>query len=815
MMATTSGETVLPKPHSLQTRFLVGLLIIMACVGGLSAFSLDNHLRRLMENEARDRATLIMAQAEAVQSYVRRTLRPAMYDALPDDMFVIEAMSSSYVTRAVMSDENMSGDRFIYRRVAEGARNPDFEASDLELGIVRRFLEDKNLARIEEIAPYKGQKRFVTARPVYFEDACLRCHGDPEQAPGALLNIYGRERGFWRKTGELAGITLVALPLDRAVSGVREAVTSFAVLFGGGMLLLFLVIQIFFNRLVVHNLRRMGALMQRQFSGDADADLFDTLHRYDEIEDLMTGLESVAARLRSAREQLRRYAANLENMVEERTSELATEATARRDDVELFVALLDSLNRHAGKSELLSASLELVARRFGADRAAYSCVLSNSEHRAWPKGASLPALPADWQELVTEQKTRLDVDAWHIPVQTSETTRGLISLYWSGQASQGLRPADPRTVELARAVGRQLGVAIDNIEAMDNLLRQNALLDSVFESISDPLMLLDSEGRPLLTNHTAEMLLQSPEAEEVRRCLRDLTTPHPQAGESEVRDLALPDGRSFSVHSYAITGRPERRGQVIYLRETTEERRMLERAQQQEELAAAGKLSAGVAHEINNPLGVILCHAELLRDGLEGQARADLDMIIKHTELAQKVLRDMLDFSRTKHVRTGTCDVNEAVSGLADVFRPRLNAQRVSLEMSLGDAPLPIRGDRDVLEQVLTNILINALDALESAYGEKGGGSIVISANRSRGEALIRIADTGPGIPEEHLKRVFDPFFTTKEVGRGTGLGLSVVFGLVQDLGGRIEVRNAGEAEGGAEFLIFFPVLDTESEEPR
>jgi len=799
---------VLPKPHSLQTRFLIGLLIMMVCVGGLSALSLDNHLRLLMENEARDRASLIMAQAEAVQSYVRRTLRPAMFDVLPDDMFVIEAMSSSYVTRAVMSDESMSGDRFIYRRVAEGARNPDFEAVDLEHDLVRRFQEDKGLDRIVEIVPYQGQERFITAKPVYFETACLRCHGDPDKAPKAMLTLYGRDRGFWREAGDLAGITLVALPLDHAVSGVREAVTSFAVLFGSSMLVLFLVIQIFFNRLVIHNIRRMGALMQRQFSGDADAQLFDTLHGYDEIDDLMAGLESVAGHLRSAREQLRQYAANLEDMVEARTADLSAEAMARRADVELFVALLDRLNRHAGKSELLAASLELVARRFGADRAVYSCVLSTSEHHAWPRDASLPALPPDWQELVTEQTTRLDGDVWYIPIQTSETTRGLLRLYWNSAPATG-----PHTLDLVRAVGRQLGVAMDNVDAMDSLLRQNALLDSVFESISDPLLLLDTEGRPVLTNPSAGRLLQAPGAELVRDNLKDLAATFRREGPAEAYDMELPDGRSFSVNAYAITGRAERRGQVIYLRETTEERRMLERAQQQEKLAAVGKLAAGLAHEINNPLGVILCHAELLRDEAQGQARADLDMIIKHTEQAQKVLRDMLDFSRTKPTRTGRCEINETLSGLADVFRPRLKSLGVCLEMSLSDTPLPMLGDRDVLGQILTNILLNALDALESVNGQQGGGVIAIATESVRREIVVRIADTGPGIPEEHLKRVFDPFFTTKDVGCGTGLGLSVVFGLVQDLNGRIEVRNAREAEGGAEFLLFFPLLGHEQED--
>lgn len=800
---------MLPKPHSLQTRFLIGLLIMMACVGGLSAFSLNNHLRLLMENEARDRAALILAQAEAIQSYVRNTLRPALYGVLSEDQFIIEGMSSSFVTRAIMSEPSMVHDRFLYRRVTRGARNPAYEARDKEVELLERFRGDSALSKLEEIAVLEGESRFITAKPVYFEPACLRCHGDPDLAPRALTDLYGRERGFWRSSGELAGMTMVALPLNQAVSGVRDAVMSFAVLFGVSMMGLFLVIQMFFNRLVVHNMKRMGAVMHQHFSDETDAELFDHLHRQDEIEDLMAGLEALIGHLHDAREQLRQYAANLETMVEARTVDLATEANARQADVELFVSLLDGLNAHAGKSELLGASLALVARRFGADMAAYACVLGVSDRHVWPADREVPALPGDWTVLVAEGLPRLTPEAWYIPVQTAETSRGLLSLYWGEPARVG-----SRAVELAQAVGQQIGVVMDNIEAMDNLLRQNALLDSIFEGISDPLLLLDAEGHPRLANSSAKSLFR---AEFMGDAVFDSEKLRALSGGQET--LNLPDGRSFSVHSYALTGRKDGGGHVVYLRETTDEKRMLERAQQQEKLAAVGKLAAGLAHEINNPLGVILCHAELLRDAAEdAQARADVEMIVRHTEQAQKVLRDLLDFSRLKVAKLGPCDLDQVVAGMADIFRPRLRSQRVRLELDLssssrGEALPDIRADRDVLEQIFTNILINALDALEGSAGALGGGLIRIRTWHQDDEVLASIADSGPGIPEEHLARIFDPFFTTKDVGRGTGLGLSVVFGLMRDMGGRIEVQSTRTVTGGAEFVLSFPIMDESLQE--
>lgn len=722
-----------------------------------------------------------------------------MYDTLKNDEFVIEAMSTSYVTRRVASDLNTAKDQYVYRRVALEPRNTDYAANELEQSLIHYFQNNPEQHIYNRFQVVADEEVFLSARPVVFEERCLSCHGDPASAPAVLLERYGGVRGFGRTAGEVAGLDMLIIPVERDRSAIQQASVFFILILGCGALTILGVNHFFFDRIIAQNLNRMSSLLRMRFPSEADQTLGQGT---DNTEGMLKSMERFADHLHAVKAQLATHAATLEERVAERTAELTCLANDHRADVELFVSLLDGLNQHASKSSLLAVSLEMIARRFAASQAVYVCVLSSSEYHAWPRGTKMPDLPADWQILLTDDTIRFESQAWHVPVQTSEATRGLLCLYWSQP-----QPVGPRSEELALAVGRQLGVAMDNIEALDNLLRQNALLDSIIEGITDPLMLLDADGGSMLANSSARELLARAESadapggwKQIHRLTRDATDV-----------LKLSDGRSFSVHTYALAQHNDRAGHVVYLRETTEERRMIERVQQQEKLAAVGKLAAGLAHEINNPLGVILCHAELLRDAARDRDKNDLDMIIRHTEQAQKVLRDLLDFSRPKTNEPGFCDLDEVVGGLAAVFRPRLRTSRVTLEMQLSsqtDAGIlpPARADRDVLEQIFTNILINGLDALEGAHGEFGGGRITIRTWLNDEEILVRIADSGPGIPDGHLNRVFDPFFTTKEVGRGTGLGLSVVFGLVRDLGGRIAVGNVPDEEGGAEFVLAVPV---------
>lgn len=797
-------------PHTIQSKFLAGLGLAMALMVGFFALVLSMHLGRLMEGEAREKAALILSQVEAVQGYVRSTLRPAMYRLLPEDQFVLEAMSTSFVTRAVMSDQNLSREAFTYRRVGIGARNPDYEADDSERAYIERFASDKSLTRMEEFVEIKGERHFVTARPQRFEAACLRCHGDPAEAPRELLDKYGATRGFGRKVGELAGIDLVRLKVQRDVGGIREATLSFALLFAGGILVLFLTIQGFFHRLVVQSLRRVTGVMRRLFPEEAAGEAAtkeaaaaqEAAAQDDEIEGLLHGFESFAQQLKRARQDLTEYAATLEDKVAVRTEALTGLADERRADVALFVALLNTLNESQSKKEMLDQALALTAGRFGASRATYVCVLSASEHAAWPDPAGPLALPADWHDLVASGEPRLEELAWHIPVQTSGTSRGLLSLFWAAPQEKSGRLAD-----LARAIGQQLGIAMENLEALDTLLRQNSLLSSIFEGIADPLLLLDSGGAVLLANSTARSLAASLGGGAADAGFAALVERLGQATGRGGRGLfELPGGRIFEASLYPLAESGGRRS-VASLREVTAERRMEGQMRRSERIVAVGRLAAGLAHEINNPLGVIRCYAELLQDGRQDdpQAQKDLEVILKHTDQARRVLRDLLDFARPRQAEPGPSNLAGVAAATLEVLKPRGRSATSSLSLEAPDALPLVAAGSEALEHILTNLVMNALDAV----AERPDGAVRVRLSPAQGQGgapmvELCVEDNGPGIAPEHLDRVFDPFFTTKDVGKGTGLGLAVVFGLVRDLEGQVEVESRPGA--GARFRVRLPV---------
>ncbi|MDP2849257.1 MAG: DUF3365 domain-containing protein [Humidesulfovibrio sp.] len=798
-------------PHTLQTKFLAGLGLVMALLVGFFALTLNLHLERLMEGEARAKAALILSQVEAVQGYVRATLRPAMYRLLPDNQFVLEAMSTSYVTRGIMSDQNLTKEAFTYRRVGVGARNPDYEADQRERGFIATFEADPELVRLEEFVEIDGEQNFITARPQRFEAACLRCHGDPAEAPRELIARYGPERGFGREVGQLAGIDLVRLKVQRDVGDIRDATLSFALLFATGILVLFLVIQGFFHRLVVQSLRRVTGVMRRLFPEEAkEAKALPPGD--DEIEDILHGFEAFAQHLRQARLDLTEYAATLEDKVAARTAAISHLADERRADVALFVALLNSLNESQNKNQMLVAALALTAQRFGANRAGYICVLGASDYASWPEPDAAPDLPDDWHDLVAAGDPRLTPRAWYIPVQTSGTSRGLLCLHWDTSQEKSVRLAD-----LARAIGQQLGIAMENLDALDSLLRQNDLLSSIFEGIADPLLLLDTGGAVLLANTTARNLAASLPAPSPTRSgsdaprgghgfdgLRDLLTL--ATGSGGRGEFELADGRIFETSLYPIPQPGGGLRHVASLREVTTERRMEGQMRRNERIVAVGQLAAGLAHEINNPLGVIRCYAELLQASQqETQAQADLEVIMRHTDQARRVVRDLLDFARPRPVEPGPSDLHAVAASTLEVLKPRGKNNMATLSLEAEPGLPQVAAGAEALEHILTNLAMNALDAVAGKSGEAGQVHVRL---RPHGEMVeLSVCDNGPGIASEHLDRVFDPFFTTKAVGKGTGLGLAVVYSLVRDLDGSIEVENA--PSGGACFRVLLPAART------
>lgn len=249
------------------------------------------------------------------------------------------------------------------------------------------------------------------------------------------------------------------------------------------------------------------------------------------------------------------------------------------------------------------------------------------------------------------------------------------------------------------------------------------------------------------------------------------------------------DGRRW-IHLVKIPVRGADGGVIGLLcsgRDITEFKKFQERITQSQKMEAVGQLTAGIAHEINTPLGIILGYAQLLLEDVEkdSQLHADLQTIEKHAQVCRKIVSDLLRFSRQSESRMIPLDINAVIEDALTVVEHTFSLERVRVEKSLKAGIPQVLGDEEKLKQAVVNLLNNAFDAIGS------DGTIVISSSsRGENEVLFSVADSGRGIPQKNLDKIFDPFFTTKGVGKGTGLGLSVTFGIVRDHGGTIEVQS-------------------------
>lgn len=221
---------------------------------------------------------------------------------------------------------------------------------------------------------------------------------------------------------------------------------------------------------------------------------------------------------------------------------------------------------------------------------------------------------------------------------------------------------------------------------------------------------------------------------------------------------------------------------------------------QSEKMAAIGQLSAGLAHEVKNPLAGILGYAQLTRRSLKDPEviTRNLDVIERETRRCTDIISNLMRFARQEPGERIATDINVAVSRAIALVDHQLGLHKVRIERVLQDGLPLISCNANQLQQVVMNLLINAQQVMEPA-----GGTVHVRTRMNEAALIIEVDDTGPGVPLEMRARIFDPFFTTKQAGQGTGLGLSVSYGLIRDHGGDIRVSDA--PGGGARFTISLP----------
>lgn len=276
---------------------------------------------------------------------------------------------------------------------------------------------------------------------------------------------------------------------------------------------------------------------------------------------------------------------------------------------------------------------------------------------------------------------------------------------------------------------------------------------------------------------------------------------------SEEFDLVLENGAHRRVLlSGSLARNPAEEGETIhFLIKDIEQRRLMQKQMAQaDKLASIGELSSGIAHEINNPLGIILGYTQLLlrNEDLQSDRYNDLKTIEKHVQSCKSIVEDLLNFARTSSPQKERLDIHAVIEDVIGFVRHHSNLETIQIETVFAGKLPPVVMDEKKIKQVLINLLMNAIHAV----ARKGTIKLTTGLNESGSRVMVEVSDTGHGITQENLSRIFDPFFTTKPTGEGTGLGLSVSYGIIKGHGGNITVKS--EPGQGAAFTLFLPVTE-------
>jgi PAS domain S-box-containing protein len=390
-----------------------------------------------------------------------------------------------------------------------------------------------------------------------------------------------------------------------------------------------------------------------------------------------------------------------------------------------------------------------------------------------------------------------------------------------------MEPLNSEEVDLLEALAAQAATAIMNgrlysslQEKAQELQRLTDYNENILESMDSGILVLDLEGQVARWNRAMESLYGRPREEVLGRTLDDI---FPQAfmealrgslvlGRSEEAEIAhifklhLPgaEGRSVmvnvSVAPFQI-GSGERCGTVLILEDVTARVQLEEQLLHSEKMASIGLLAAGVAHEVNTPLTGISSYTQMLREQVSAEDLRYplLEKIEKQTFRAAKIINNLLNFARSAGAEMDALDINRSILDVLSLVEHQLERARIKVRKELsGDLP-SVRGNENRIQQVFFNLILNARDAMPR------GGWLTIVTRAEDGAVVAEIKDTGDGIKREDIKRIYDPFFTTKGIGQGTGLGLSVSYGILQEHGGAIFVDSAPGK--GTTFRVALPAL--------
>ncbi len=402
----------------------------------------------------------------------------------------------------------------------------------------------------------------------------------------------------------------------------------------------------------------------------------------------------------------------------------------------------------------------------------------------------------------------------------------MIAVIGLGRASDGSLLSS-EDLEILQTVSGYIAVAIENSRLYQEQklhTEELALLkefnESIVESVNVALLAVDEDGRITRCNTTFEAMMGLSRQEAVGKLVDEVFD------ESFALNLNSILGKSkwhlteirnaYKLHTYDHMGgslilnvavaplrsvSSAQTGAIVVLENVSSRVKLEETLQQSEKMSSIGLLAAGVAHEVNTPLTGVSSYTQMLLGMIPetDPKHALLQKMQRQTDRATNIVGNLLNFSRTGNIiESAEVDINRLLDDTLQLLEPQLRKSNVTIVKNYSKTPPRIFGNAGKLQQIFTNLILNSRDAMSSG----GQISLTTDANEA-GEVNIEVTDTGEGISEENLNKIFDPFFTTKGVGNGTGLGLAVTYGIVQEHAGTIEVRS--ENGSGTTFKLSFP----------
>lgn len=677
--------------NSVGTKFLVLIAIVIVVFSGFFFYRTYSVANRYLTSLVGQQADMALKFDVAIRNYVAEKIRPVMYRLVGEEEFIPEAMSTSFVARAIFAEVNKDFPDFILKFSSCNPRNPANQAGPEENEIIRYLNDNPGQEEWHGELVIGGRRYLGRFQARRMKDSCLRCHGEPADAPASLLERYGAEAAFHRPVGEVIALDTVAIPVDKITEHLWEALSRDFLLVGLGFCLLFLAVYVALKFFIIN---RLGDITQYFVDTAAQSD-------YSRITPL---------------------------------------AVKGNDEISI---LSRSFNILAGKLQASYVSLGDEAKE---RTRAYEQLRQETEEREKAEEAR-----RRWEHIFQNA-------SWGVAVGSADEVVRLEMMNPAYALMQG------------RNVGELTGISLVELFApacrgkvAEHVAAAHAKGHSTFEADH-----LHASGK------TFPVLVDI----------------------AEVRDAA-------GVGLY----------RVVNIQEISGRKRLEEQLIHAQKMEAVGKLAGGVAHDFNNILTTIMGYSEMLSMALDPNdpMRERVDAIHEAGKKAAGLTSQLLAFSRKQVLALKVINLHSIVLDMGKMFN-RLLGEDIELNLHSRSPNTRIKADQVQIEQILMNLAVNSRDAMpdggclsietDSVAMDAGNYPEFEGMNSGR-YVLLTVSDTGEGMAPEVLERVFEPFFTTKKKGKGTGLGLATVYGIIRQHGGYVHVYS--ELGRGTTFKIYFP----------